>query len=150
MRIRNRKKKFQAVLKLDMKKAYDRLEWNFLEACMLKMGFSEIWVNGIMTCVRTVSFNVKFNGEPLPFFQPSRGLRQGDPLSPYLFILMANTMSCLIKSAVEEGTSTGIRLNKHCYLSTFGSRELAFSAEINILQYLLPKILFPYLLLSGN
>lgn len=75
LRIRKRKKKFQAVLKLDMKKAYDRIEWDFLKACMLKMGFCQKWVAWIMHCVTSVSFSVKFNGEPLPYFQPSRGLR---------------------------------------------------------------------------
>lgn len=75
LRIRQRRRKFQAVLKLDMKKANDRVEWDFLEACLLKMGFSEWWVNRVMKRVALVSFSVKFNGEPLPYFQPSRGIR---------------------------------------------------------------------------
>lgn len=68
------------------------------------MGFSEWWVQRVMECVTFVSFSVKFNGEPLPYFQPTRGIRQGDPLSPYLFILMANTLTSLMRKAVQEGT----------------------------------------------
>jgi len=114
LRIRKRKKKFQAVLKLDMKKAYDRIEWDFLKACMLKMGFCQQWVSWIMHCVTSVSFSVKFNGESLPDFQPSRGLRQGDPLSPYLFILVANVLSLMMKKVVGQGRVKGIKLNNNC------------------------------------
>lgn len=97
-----------------MKKAYDRIEWDFLEACLLKFGFCAKWVNWIMQCVSTVTFSVKFNGEPLPYFQPSRGIRQGNLLSPYLFILVANVLSLLMKKAVAHGTIKGIRFNSVC------------------------------------
>jgi len=75
MRIKKRKKKFRAILKLDMQKAYDRVEWDFLQSSMLKMGFSNQWVHLIMQCMSTVSFNVKVNGEPTKYFIPTRGIR---------------------------------------------------------------------------
>jgi len=114
LRITKRKKKHQAVLKLDMQKAYDRIEWDFLRDCMLQMGFSEKWVALIMQCITTVTFSVKLNGEPTPFFSPSRGLRQGDPLSPYLFILITNVLTWLMQKAVAEGSIQGIQLNRFC------------------------------------
>ena len=85
-------------LKLDMKKAYDRVEWEYLKAIMIRLGFHKIWVGMVMRLVTSVSFSVLFNGERLEQFNPSRGIRQGGPISPYLFLLAAEGLSCLIKS----------------------------------------------------
>lgn len=96
--------------KLDLAKAYDRVDWGFLQGVLEKMGFQSIWVQWIMACVTTVHYRIKFNGELLQPFYPSRGLCQGDPLSPYLFLLVADSLSKLIKKEENLGRIEGIRI----------------------------------------
>lgn len=95
-----------------MAKAYDCVEWVFLERVLLKMGFAEKWIGWIMNCVRTVSYRVMVNGKKTDIFKPSRGIRQGDPLSPFLFLLVADLLSMSMSKAVQEGTIRGIKMKK--------------------------------------
>lgn len=88
--------------KLDMTKAYDRVEWSFLEKIMLKFGFEEQWVQLIMECV-SVGYTVRFNNTEIKEFVPSRGLRKGDPLSPYIFLLCSEGLSSLLSHEHEIG-----------------------------------------------
>jgi hypothetical protein len=97
-------------IKLDMHKAYDRVEWNFLEKIMMRLGFQADWVKLIMSCVSSVSYQVRVNGQDSDYFAPSRGLRQGDPLSPYLFLLCAEGLSSLLKHEEDAGNIIGVKV----------------------------------------
>lgn len=101
-------------IKLDFNKAFDRVEWDFLEALLVKMGFHNKWVNWVMECVSTVKFAVIANGETRANIVPQRGLRQGDPLSPYLFLLVKDVLSNLIQQELNLGQLGGIHINRHC------------------------------------
>ncbi|GLT35476.1 hypothetical protein SLA2020_099250 [Shorea laevis] len=98
------------VVKLDLSKAFDRVKWNFLEDTMRAMGFPEQWINRVMMCVCTVEYSVLINGCPTKKFTPSRGIRQGDPLSPFLFLLCAEGLSALLSRAISRGELKGLSL----------------------------------------
>lgn len=84
-----------------------------LEAVLLKMGFAMNWVSLLMRCVRSVSFAIILNGKTGDFFYPSRGLRQGDPISPYLFLFTTEVLSALISEACDSGSLHCIKLSNH-------------------------------------
>ena len=104
-----RRKEKGILYKLDIDKAYDHIRWDFLLQMLERMGFGSKWISWINRCISTASFSVLFNGSPTGFFQSSRGLRQGDPLSPYLFVIGMEALSCLLKRVVEDNFISGCR-----------------------------------------
>ncbi|RYR51488.1 hypothetical protein Ahy_A06g026507 isoform A [Arachis hypogaea] len=97
-------------VKLDMNKAYDRVEWDFLERVITAFGFHERWVRLVMECVKSANYQFKINGDLSRKVKPQRGLRQGDPLSPYLFILVAEVFPILMEEAQKEDRISGLRI----------------------------------------
>ena len=119
--------------KLDIEKAYeDHISWDFLLQIMERMGFGSKWIRWIKWCISTASFYVLVNGSSTGFFRSSRGLRQGDPLSPYLFVIGMEALSGMLKRAVEGNFISGCR---------FPSREGA-DIVISHLLYADDTILF--------
>ena len=123
------KENFMAV-KLNMSKAYDRVEWGFIEGVMEKMGFHGKWIQLIMKCITTVSYSVIINGAVHGSIFHTRGLRQGDPLSPYLFLLCADGFSSLIKEAARNQMLSGISICRGCPMVT----HLFFAEQSLVLQ----------------
>ncbi|PKA54867.1 putative mitochondrial protein [Apostasia shenzhenica] len=112
MNRRRRGTKGFCALKLDMSKAYDRVEWSFLEEMMSVMGFPTKFISNIMNCISTVSYSVSLNGTRFGNIIPQRGLRQGDPLSPYLFLICAEGLSSLIQTIERQGSLHGVQASR--------------------------------------
>ena len=110
MLVRKKGKKGTMALKLDISKAYDRVEWPFLEKIMEKLGFPTRRIERVMSCVTTPSFSVLVNGKPHGMIHPSRGIHQGDPLSPYLFLLCAEGFTTLLAKVELDGRITGVSI----------------------------------------
>lgn len=102
-----------SALKMDMSKAYDKVEWNFIRDIMERMGFTSKWVDWIAMCMTSVKYNFLISGKELATIIPERGLRQGDPISPYLFLLCAEGLSALIKKKETDGLLHGCRIARN-------------------------------------
>ena len=116
-------------LKLDMSKTYDRVEWSFLEEFMRKLRFSERWINLMMICVNFVSYSILVNGKPKGLIHPTRGICQGNPLSPFLFLLCIESLHSLIPKANNDGSIRGFSLCRRSLRLThllFANNSLLF------------------------
>lgn len=109
----NKNQEYNITLKLDMSKTYDIVEWKFLEKLLDKMDFNQKWIWWIMNCVKTVSYKILVYWSPGEWIQPTRGLRQGDPISPYLFLIRMEGVSSSLKKMEKEGDIASIKIKRN-------------------------------------
>ncbi|XP_010544463.1 PREDICTED: uncharacterized protein LOC104817082 [Tarenaya hassleriana] len=93
----------QAMLKIDIRKAFDTIKWSFITKILHAIGLPTTFVGWIKTCITTPKFSISVNGEPAGYFPGGRGLRQGDPISPYLFILSMEVLSRMLDESARQG-----------------------------------------------
>ncbi|WKA08253.1 hypothetical protein VitviT2T_025991 [Vitis vinifera] len=107
-----KRKEKGVICKLDIEKAYDSMNWQFLMKVLQKMGFGPKWLGWMWSCISSAKFSILVNGVPAGFFPSSKGLRQGDPLSPYLFVMGMEVLGALIRRAVEGGFLSGCNIRE--------------------------------------
>ncbi|KAL2902408.1 hypothetical protein RDABS01_027490 [Bienertia sinuspersici] len=111
MRTKQGKEAYMAI-KIDLEKAYDRLRWSFIHETLSDMRLPKQMVKVIMECISTTKMKVLWNGEPTMEFTPSRGIRQGDPLSPYIFVMCMERLNQVIEESIFLGKWRPIKVNK--------------------------------------
>lgn len=101
------------MFKIDFEKAYDRVDWNFLSLTLSEFGFPPVIISLIMSCITSSTLALKWNNEKLDSFAPNRGLRQGDPMSPYLFLLCMEKLALLIQEKVDTRNWLPIKVSSN-------------------------------------
>ncbi|CAM8979923.1 unnamed protein product [Rhodiola kirilowii] len=140
-------------LKLDMAKAYDRIDWTFLRCILLQLGFHQLWVDRIMGYVMSVRYCIKINGVITEFFTPMRGLRQGDPLSPYLFIMCTEWLSYKLRALHENRLIKGISIARNAPVIThlfFADDSLLLFEATTATPSIIKDVLTEYEFLAGQ
>ena len=101
------------MVKIDFEKAYDRLRWSFIRESLMELRLPQNMVEVVMQCIESVRLSILWNGEPMESFRPSRGIRQGDPLSPYLYVICMERLSHLIEREVKMGAWKPVRASRN-------------------------------------
>jgi hypothetical protein len=106
------------IIQLDLAKAYDKISWYYMVKTLEALGFTQHWIRWIVNLVSTTSFSLLINGAPTKPYSPMRGIRQEDPLSPFIFILMMEGLGRSIKSAITTRETKGIKPYENCLTYT--------------------------------
>ncbi|XP_075101885.1 uncharacterized protein LOC142177309 [Nicotiana tabacum] len=144
--IRLRGKPANVVIKLDMAKAYDRVSWKYLLYVLRKMGFSEHFINMVWNLMSNNWYSVLVNGQSSGFFKSTRGVKQGDPLSPALFILSAEVLSRSLNKLLEDKSFVGFGMPKW----SDSLNHLAYADDTIIFASAYPPSLSKIMAVLGN
>lgn len=98
------------LFKVDFNKAFDSVSWEYLDHVQMQPGFSERWRGWIQICLKSPTFSVLVNGSPTKEFGMGRGIRQGDPLSPFIFLILIEGLNIVMKEACTKGIFKGMRI----------------------------------------
>nr|GEX48664.1 RNA-directed DNA polymerase, eukaryota, reverse transcriptase zinc-binding domain protein [Tanacetum cinerariifolium] len=113
----SKKKKQTMIFKVDFEKAYDSVRWDYLDDILKKFGFGEKWCTWIRNCLISSKGSILVNGSPTMEFQFHKGLKQGDPLSPFLFILVMESLHISVNRVVEAGLFRGVQVGNTIHIS---------------------------------
>lgn len=119
----------RCAFKVDIHKAYDTVSWNFLKLSLEQFGFPSKMVHWIMVCLSTASFSINVNGDSYGFFKAKRGLRQGDPISPYLFTLVMEGFNLMVKRQIQLEN----KFKFHWGCKEMGITHLCFADDLMLL-----------------
>jgi hypothetical protein len=107
-------KSLDFMLKIDLAKAFDRVEWHFIVSALARKGLHGHFINLVYACISSPTFSIIINGQSFAKFVSSRGIRQGCPLSPYLFVFAVNELALALQDALQSNHLTGISLGPNC------------------------------------
>ena len=116
--------------KVDLHKAFDTVKWSFLLELMENLGFPSTFIGWVRTCISSPKYSININGELVGFFGASRGLRQGDPLSPYLFTIIMDALSMLIRQNIEKNRLAGTHFDYHWRCQKTKLTHLCFADDL--------------------
>lgn len=128
------------MLKIDLAKGFDRVEWSFLHEALRRKGYAGHFIKLIHSCISTAAFSVNVNGQVFGRFRATRGIRQGCPLSTYLFVLAINELSIRLQHSLDGGELTGVTLGPGCppMRSILFADDLIICGQANIRQVKCP------------
>lgn len=117
-------------MKIDLRKAYDSLSWEFIREVLVSLNFPQKFIHWLMLCITTARYSVVLNGNAVGYFKGGRGIRQGDPVSPYVFVLCMEVLSRMLKTA-----TTDCRFRFHANCKEVKLNHLLFADDLMMFSY---------------